>query len=63
MQGSIEAELAVRQLEDSKVIYSASRAAAMEGIVRVVEITLLFVLVIIWFPFLNRRINKKGARK
>lgn len=46
----IESSFAVSQLEDSKAIYVASRAAAQGFLYRAANIVLLLVLAAIWLP-------------
>ncbi|KKM23258.1 hypothetical protein LCGC14_1617090 [marine sediment metagenome] len=49
-RGSVEAELAIKQLEDSTVSYSISRGAALGLIPFIVWCSGLFIILLMWIP-------------
>jgi len=63
IQGPIESEIAVKQLEDSNLIYASSRAIVIQIIPRIISSIAILALFIIWVPFAIKRIYYQISKK
>src|SRR3989344_4824738 len=62
VQGPMEGKAAIGQLADSDTQYAASRAIALGAVKKVMGLSALALIAIIWLPALCRRHNSATAK-